>query len=247
MARGTLTTDTATHVRQLEDLGRGDVAFAGGKGANLGELIRAGLHVPAGFVVGAPAFARVAAEAGIADAIEERLAGLDVSDVGAVRSAADELRAMVRAAAVPGDLEDAIRQAYEGLSDDGPAAVAVRSSATAEDTASDVLRRDERDLPQRRGRPRRARGRAGLLGLALRRAHDRLPAHPGRPRVAMGIAVVVQRQIDARCSGVMFTVNPMTGSRERLVIEGSFGLGENVVSGQVSPDAGPSTRRPSRS
>ena len=87
-------------------------------------------------MVGAPAFTRVAAEAGIADAIEERLAELDVADVGAVRSAADELRVMVRGAAVPGDLEDAIRRAYEGLSDDGPAAVAVRSSATAEDTAS---------------------------------------------------------------------------------------------------------------
>ncbi len=236
MARGTLTTGTATHVRGLEDLGRGDVAFAGGKGANLGELIRAGLRVPAGFVVGAPAFARVAAEAGIADAIEERLAGLDVADVAAVRSAAEELRGMVRGAAVPGDLEDAIRRAYEGLFDDGPAAVAVRSSATAEDTASTSFAGMNETFLNVVGSPGVLEAVrdcwASLYGartIAYRRTQ-------GVPESLIGIAVVVQRQVDARSSGVMFTVDPVTGSRERLVIEGSFGLGENVVSGQVSPD-----------
>jgi pyruvate, water dikinase len=231
-----VTIEAATHVRGLTGLGRGDVAFAGGKGANLGELVRAGLRVPAGFVVGAPAFARVAAEAGIADAIDERLAGLDPSDAAAIRRAADELQAMVRAAPVPGDLEEAIRRAHERLVEDGPAAVAVRSSATAEDTASTSfagMNESFLNVVGARGVLEAVRACwASLYGartIAYRRAQ-------GVPESLMGIAVVVQRQVDARCSGVMFTVDPMTGSRDRIVIEASFGLGENLVSGQVSPD-----------
>ena len=91
-------------IRSFADLGREDVAFAGGKGANLGELTRGGFSVPAGFVVGAPAYDLFVTVGGLRDRIAERLAGVNVDDPEALRRAADEVRAMVAAEPVPGSV-----------------------------------------------------------------------------------------------------------------------------------------------
>ena len=120
-------------VKGFGSLSRADVEFAGGKGANLGELTAAGFPVPPGFVVGAPIYARFIDESGLRDRVAARLEGLDVNDSAALTSAARDARAMVDAQPVPEDIASAIVAAYESLvSDGGP--VAVRSSATAEDT-----------------------------------------------------------------------------------------------------------------
>ena len=117
--------------RFFADLDRRDVAFAGGKGANLGELTRGGFAVPAGFVLGAPAYERFVTEGGLRDRIAARLETVDVDDSEALRRAADEVRAMVAAEPVPPAVEEAVRSAYGEL---GADSVSVRSSATAEDT-----------------------------------------------------------------------------------------------------------------
>ena len=124
-------------VRGFAQLDRGQVDYAGGKGANLGELTAAGLPVPPGFVVGAPAYAAFCDSTGLRARITERLSSLDVDDTAALERAAVEVREMVEATAIPDWLATAIRDSYLTLVGEGTdAPVAVRSSATAEDTAS---------------------------------------------------------------------------------------------------------------
>jgi pyruvate,water dikinase len=224
-------------IRPFSELGRGDVAFAGGKGANLGELTRAGLPVPPGFVVGAPSYAAFVEGTRLRERIASRLEGLDVDDPAALEMAARELRALIEREEIPGEIANEIRRAYADLvgesTDD---AVAVRSSATAEDTeAASFAGMNETFL--------NVRGADDVLD-AVRRCWSSLfggrtifyRAKRGFGQADMDIAVIVQGQITPTRAGVMFTVDPATDASDRLVIESSFGLGEAVVSGRVSPD-----------
>jgi pyruvate,water dikinase len=227
----------ADATRDLGELGRADVAYAGGKGANLGELIAADFPVPPGFVVGAPAYAAFCDDGGLRERIERRLAGVDVEDTAALERAAAEARAELEAEPLPAWLAGAIREACERLAGDDPgAAVAVRSSATAEDTESASFAGMNETILNVRG--------AAATVEAVRRCWASLfgartvyyRSKRGFGQADMDIAVVVQRQVEAVRAGVMFTIDPASGSAERLVIEGAFGLGESVVSGSVSPD-----------
>ena len=232
------TPPTEEPVRFFAELSRADVLYGGGKGANLGELTAAGLPVPGGFVVGAPAYAAFCEANGLRRRIEERLDEVDVDDTEALAAAAAEVRTMVEAEPIPARVEQAIRAAYGELTDGdvADAAVAVRSSATAEDTeAASFAGMNETFL--------NVRGDDAVVD-AVRRCWSSLfgartvfyRAKRGFGQADMDIAVVVQRQVLATRAGVMFTIDPASGATDRLVIEGSFGLGEAVVSGSVSPD-----------
>jgi pyruvate, water dikinase len=217
-------------------LRRGDVDFAGGKGANLGELTAAGLPVPPGFVIGAPAYAAFCEESGLRARIAERLADLDVEDTAALARASRRVREEVEGEAIPDRLESHIRDAYADLAGGVDLPVAVRSSATAEDSESASFAGMNETLLNVHG--------AEALLDAVRACWSSLfgartiyyRAKRGFGQADMDIAVVVQRQIQSTRSGVMFTIDPASGDRDRLVIEGAFGLGEAVVSGSVSPD-----------
>ncbi len=191
----------------LQDVRRGDVPVVGGKAANLGELIHAGFTVPEGFVVTTAAF-----RAGVGDASS---------------------RSEIEALEISGELENRIRQAYSDLSE-GP--VAVRSSATAEDLPGAAFAgQQDTYLDVDGGDAVVAAVRDCWASLYSERAMD----YRGRLRmdptsVAMG--VVVQRMVPADAAGVMFTADPVTGARDRLVVNASRGPGEAVVSGQVTPD-----------
>ncbi len=224
-------------VRGFSSLSRADVDFAGGKGANLGELTAAGFPVPPGFVVGAPAYAAFCDPTGLRERIEERLSAVDVEDTAALDAAAEETRRMVESAPIPGWLAESIRDAYAKLAGhDESVAVAVRSSATAEDTESASFAGMNETFLNVTGSEdvvdavRRCW--ASLFG--ARTVYYR--AKRGFGQADMDIAVVVQRQIRSTRAGVMFTIDPASGATDRLVIEGAFGLGESVVSGSVSPD-----------
>ncbi len=231
-----MTVSTAL-LRRFEDLSRQDVDYAGGKGANLGEMTAAGLPVPPGFVVGASSYALFCDVGGLRDRIEERLSSVDVDDTAALDVATKEVRAMVEAEPVPDEVATEIRNAYlelAGKRDNPP--VAVRSSATAEDTeAASFAGMNETFL--------NVRGPDEVVE-AVRRCWSSLfgartvfyRAKKGFGQADMDIAVVVQIQILSTRAGVMFTIDPSSGERDHLVIEGSLGLGESVVSGQVSPD-----------
>jgi pyruvate,water dikinase len=233
-----MTTQTAiaSPVRFFTDLRRADVPYAGGKGANLGELTAAGVPVPPGFVVGAPTYAAFVDDSGLRERVAERLEHVDVDDTDALRAASDDVRAMVEAEPLPEWLSGAIVNAYRELADAADDPVAVRSSATAEDTESASFAGMNETYLNVRGEIEVVdavqRCWASLFG--ARTIFYR--AKQGLGQADMDIAVVVQSQILSTRSGVMFTVDPASGKTDQLVIEGSFGLGEAVVSGSVSPD-----------
>ena len=236
-ATSSTTRPAVAAIRRFADLRKADVDFAGGKGANLGELTRAGLPVPPGFVIGAAAYKAFCEAEGLRDRIATMLEGIDVDDIAVLGEMASEVRAMVVAEPLPDWLEREIRGAYEQLTEgDRDVAVAVRSSATAEDTESASFAGMNETFLNIRG--------VDAVVDAVRRCWASLfggrtvfyRSKRGFAQADMDIAVVVQRQIASTRSGVMFTIDPSTGRADRIVIEGSFGLGEAVVSGSVSPD-----------
>jgi pyruvate,water dikinase len=226
------------YIRWFDELQKTDVLVAGGKGANLGEMVHAGLPVPPGFVVTAAAYRTFIDEAGLAAAIQTELGALDVNDRGALEAAAEGIQARIREAPVPAAVRDALVAAYEELSRrEGVAAelVAVRSSATMEDTErasfagmnrSYLNVQDSEELVQR--------VRDVWASLYSPRAifYRKERGLAGEPE----IAVIVQKMVDSAKSGVAFSIDPATGDEQTLVIEAAYGLGEVVVAGQVEPD-----------
>jgi pyruvate,water dikinase len=222
-------------VAWFEELGRNDISSAGGKGANLGELARAGLPVPPGFVVTAPGYLQAMDEAGIRDQLRDGFADAcrQSDDPAALTLAAERLRAIVRSAAVPASVRDEVLAAYHQLGRDLP--VAVRSSATAEDTAGTSFAGMHETFANVVGDDavisRLVDCWASLYGerVISYRTSQGMTEEPA-------IAVVVQALVPSERAGVLFTADPSTNDRSRIVIEGAFGLGEVVVSGQVEPD-----------
>lgn len=225
----------ADFVAWFEQLGRADIAVAGGKGANLGELTRAGLPVPRGFVVTAQAFLGAMEHGGVREELRSEFADAcrRVDDRAALADASVRLSALVRKARVPANMRDAVVDAYRALGPD--AAVAVRSSATAEDTAGTSFAGMHETFANVVGAEavlaRLVDCWASLYGerVIAYRASRGLTEEPA-------IAVVVQALVRSDRAGVLFTADPSTGERGRIVIEGAFGLGEVVVGGQVEPD-----------
>jgi rifampicin phosphotransferase len=209
-------------VAPLRDFGRDDVASAGGKGANLGELVRAEVPVPDGFVITTAAYA--AAVQPLRLRIADRL-GPD-GDCASIR-------ADIEAVSMPSDLRAEITNAYTAL---GVGPVAVRSSATAEDLPGAAFAGQQDTYLN-------IIGEAELIN-AVQKCWASLwtdRAITYRTRIGIdsaevGIAVVVQHMINAEVAGVMFTADPVSGDRETIMLDASSGLGEAVVSGLVTPD-----------
>jgi pyruvate,water dikinase len=220
-------------VAWFEELSRADVPRVGGKGANLGELTRAGLPVPPGFVITAQAYLQAMDAAGVRSAMQTAAAEVDVDSPEALASAAARLQETVHSAGVPDLLRHVVLDAYHRLG--AETRVAVRSSATAEDSASTSFAGMNETFTNVSGDDelleRVVDCWASLFGprVVAYRATHRLAEEPA-------IAVVVQQMVDSDTSGVMFTADPATGDRSTMVIEASYGLGEVVVGGQVAPD-----------
>jgi pyruvate,water dikinase len=222
------------------ELGRADTSSAGGKGANLGELSNAGFPVPPGFVVTAAAFLDAVEQGGVRQELRDEFvaAVARVNDPEALRVAAERLQALVRKAGVPPATAAAIVAAYAqlGAPTAEPVPVAVRSSATAEDTAGTSFAGMHETFANVIGEgavlERIVDCWCSLYGerVIAYRASQRLTEEPA-------IAVVVQQLVPAERAGVMFSADPASGDRSKVVIEGAFGLGEVVVGGLVQPDS----------
>jgi pyruvate,water dikinase len=222
------------NVLWLEEIKKEDIPSVGGKGASLGEMTSIGLPVPKAFVVTAQAFRRFLIETGIEDSLFRKLERLDVDDNGALESVSRDVQDLVMSVGIPDQIREEITDAYTRMGANGTV-VAVRSSATAEDlpdasfagqqeTYLNILgEEDLLDAVQRCW--------ASLYG--ARAIYYR--AKQGFDDRSVNIAVVVQELIRSEKSGVMFTSHPVTGE-PLMIIEGSWGLGEAVVSGSVSPD-----------
>lgn len=226
-------------IRWFETLRQGDVLVGGGKGANLGELIAAGVPVPPGFVVTSAAFDAFLRQSGLREPILAHLRDLDVNDTTTLQQTARELQEQVLAAPIPEEVAEPTRRAYAELSRRAGQAeefVAVRSSATAEDRPHTSFAGMNETFLNVRGAENVLRAVrqcwASLYGARVifyRREQ-------GLTEEGMSIAVAIQRMVNSEKAGVLFTLNPATGDDSVLVIESSFGLGDAVVSGSVRPD-----------
>jgi pyruvate,water dikinase len=220
-------------VAWLQEIGKKDVERAGGKGANLGELVAAQLPVPPGFVITTDAYLSAMDAAGVRSALMELPAASDLSDPKVVTEVAEELRNLVATAAMPPNVRQAVLDAYHRLG--RTATVAVRSSATSEDAEGTSFAGMHRTFTNVRGDAELI---ARVLDCWVSLYEERVVAYRATRAIEEEpvLAVVVQEMVESERSGVMFTADPSTGDRTRIVIEGAFGLGEVVVSGQVEPD-----------
>lgn len=230
--------DDDAYVRSLSNITRNDIAIAGGKGANLGELTAAGLPVPPGFVVTVDAYRRFAELGQLTTEIARRVEALNVEDTTCLDEGSASIRDLIRRTPIPSDVRQAITDGYRRLAATTLTPlpfVAVRSSATAEDAASFSFAGMFQSFLNVRGEDAlvdavRDCWASGFTSRVIYyRARNRLDAE-------LLIAVVVQHMADAEKSGVMFTADPATRDGERIVIEAAWGLGEVVVGGQVTPD-----------
>ncbi len=228
-----MTTATAKPIVWFEEIGKEDIALVGGKGANLGELTRAGIPVPPGFVVTADTYFRFLEASGLKPRIAELLEHLDHRDSAALAATSETIKNLILNAPVPEDLRRQIESAYERL---GGGFVAVRSSATAEDLPEASFAGQQSTFLNIQG----AEGvvnavRACWASLFEARAiFYRAENHFEHMKV--GLAVPVQRMVQSHRSGVMFTCEPVTSDTTKITIEAVMGLGEAIVSGSVSPD-----------
>ena len=226
-------------IAPLTNLGIADLTVAGGKAANLGELLGAGLPVPAGFVVTTAAYdAFVAGATGLEETITSATTELDVADPAALAAAEATIAAAFDRSALDPEAAAAIAAAYEDLGDCGspPPAVAVRSSATAEDLPGASFAGQQETLLGVTG--------AAAVVAAVKQCWRSLwtgraiAYRQQQDSVADGVAmaVVVQRMVEPATAGVLFTVDPVTSDRSRMVIEAVPGRGEALVQGSRTPD-----------
>jgi pyruvate,water dikinase len=219
-------------IRWLDSLSAADLALAGGKGANLGELTRAGFDVPDGFVVTTSAYDGFVTSNNLDDTIAGVVAG--VIGAGSPEPAQTGVTELFASAPIPASVADSIREAYARLGDDVP--VAVRSSATAEDLAeASFAGQQDTYLNIVGAEALLAAVRDCWASLWTDRAIWYRATRAVDPR-GLSLAVVVQRLVLADAAGVMFTANPANGRTEETVITAAWGLGEAVVSGSVDTD-----------
>jgi len=230
----TLAVDSTKPVVWFREIGIHDRPVAGGKGASLGEMTGAGFPIPAGFVVSTAAFNQWLQELDKVYNIRSRITALDKDDLPAIQQCTAEIRAVLENEPLSAQLHDSIVGSYTELGTSHP--VAIRSSATSEDSS-------EASFAGLQDTYLWVLDEAGLINkirscwaslYSSESVSYRLRLHV--PEAQLAMAVVVQRMVNSRCSGVMFTRSPTTGDRSVVTIEGSWGLGSAVVSGEVTPD-----------
>lgn len=220
-------------IEPFSKLSKNDAPIAGGKGASLGEMTRAGIPVPPGFVILAGAFEHFLEKTALNVEIDSILHTVDQKEMHTVESASEKIQALILNAKMPEDIVTKVKEFYTELD---AQYVAVRSSATAEDGQDHAW--------------------AGQLDSFLNTTEATLLVNvqkcwaslftpraifyrfeKGLHTTKISVAVVVQKMVESECSGIAFSVHPVTEDRNQLIIEAGFGLGEAIVSGSVTPDS----------
>lgn len=222
-------------VAWLNEVSEVDFAAVGGKAARLGRLARIGMRVPTGFVVTTRAFREFLRAGGLVSEIGRVLSSIDYENLSSLNEASSEVRRLIEGAEMPPSIDRELEKYRRELASRGVRYVAVRSSSVAEDlpTAS-FAGLQETYLFAEVGRVVEYVRRCWASLYTPRALVYRREKGIGHGDVAM--AVVVQEMIDAEKSGVLFTAHPVTGSRDQVVIESVWGLGEGLVSGILTPD-----------
>ncbi len=221
------------YIKEFNRLNKADVSIAGGKGASLGEMTQSGIPVPPGFVILSNAFEKFIEITDINVEIDAILDKVDIKEMHTVENASEEIQALILNESAPKEIEKEINKSFKQLKCEF---VAVRSSATSEDSASAAW--------------------AGQLESFLNTTKENLLDNVRKcwaslftPRAIfyrfeqklnnskISVAVVVQKMVESEKSGIAFSVHPVTQDYNQLIIEAGFGLGEAIVSGQITPDS----------
>jgi pyruvate,water dikinase len=228
---------SSEHVSWFREVGLEDRPHVGGKGGSLGELTRAGIEVPPGFIVRTAAFEHFIEALERDEPVRAKVEALDAEDLGAISTCAAMLRRRVEGAPLPPQVLDEISRAHDVLcSGPAPAPVAVRSSATTED-ASDASFAGLQDTYLWVTDAARMLDCVRSCWASLYSVESISYRRQRQfPEAGVAMAVVVQTMVNARTAGVMFTRSPTSGDRSVITIEGAWGLGSAVVGGEVTPD-----------
>ncbi len=229
-------------LQDFKKIDRNDVPLAGGKGASLGEMTKAGISVPDGFVILSNAFENFLEETDLNVEIEAILDSVNHREIHTIESASEKIKALILQAEMPQDITTDIQKFFKNLNSKY---VAVRSSATAEDSASAAW--------------------AGQLESYLNTTEESLLENVKKcwaslftPRAIsyrfekdlhkqkISVAVVVQKMVESEKSGIVFSVHPVTQDQNQLIIEAGLGFGEAIVSGQITPDSYVVEKQPRR-
>ncbi len=226
-------------ILDFRKLNKSSLPLVGGKNASLGEMINAGIRVPPGFAVTTDSYSVFMEKAGINDTIFSLLADLDPDNINALNQTAEKVQEMIKTAAIPEDVQKMVGGGYDLLCEKcevDALPVAVRSSATAEDLPTASFAGQQDTYLWIKGSERVIESvRKCWASLYTPRAIS-YRVKNNFPHEKVLISVGVQKMVNSRAAGVMFTLNPTDGDISKVVIEGSWGLGETVVSGSVNPD-----------
>ncbi len=234
--------EESTLVKTFKNISKSDANIAGGKGASLGEMTQSGIPVPPGFVILAESFENFITATDLNVEIDSILHQVNHQDVATVENASEKIQALILDAAMPADIEQEIEKYFAELDTEY---VAVRSSATAEDGAENAwagqldsfLNTTEKDL---------------LINVKKCWASLFTPRaifyrfEKGLHDTKISVAVVVQKMVNSEISGIAFSVHPVTEDYNQLIIEAGYGLGEAIVSGQITPNSYVVEKKPQR-
>lgn len=220
-------------IRRFQNINKNDANLAGGKGASLGEMTQAGIPVPPGFVLLSTSFDQFLKETDLVQEIDSILEKVRHNEMHTVESASADIKALILSRQMPNDIESEIKKYFKELNAEF---VAVRSSATAEDgqdhswagQLESYLNVTEADVVEK--------VKHCWTSLFTPRAIF-YRFEKGLHSTKISVAVVIQKMIDSEVSGIAFSVHPVTEDANQLIIEAGYGLGEAIVSGQVTPDS----------
>ncbi|MGB5333558.1 MAG: phosphoenolpyruvate synthase [Woeseiaceae bacterium] len=230
------------YVIKLEELGMDDVEIVGGKNASLGEMISnlssLGVTVPGGFATTSAAYRDFLATGGLDQKITGILNSLDVDDIGALTGAGSSIRRWIMETPLPDRLMDVVRSSWDEMSGGKDIAVAVRSSATAEDLPDASFAGQQETFLNVRGLDNLVEAMHQVFASLFNDRAIAYRVHQGfdHSQVALSAGVQTMVRSDIGAAGVMFTLDTETGFREAVFITSSYGLGETVVQGAVNPD-----------
>jgi len=220
-------------IKSFSQLTKKSVGEAGGKGASLGEMTNAKIPVPPGFVVLASAFDRFLIETDLTQELESQLKKVNYQDINSVDGASAIIRALIMKAKMPQDLALGIVKEFKKLK---AKFVAVRSSATAEDSSSASWAGELETYLNTTEKSLLLNVKKCWSSLFTPRAifyrHEKKLL-----KTKVSVAVVIQTMVDSEISGIAFTVHPVTQDKNQLIIEAGYGLGEAIVSGSITPDS----------
>ncbi len=227
------------YIRWFNEIDKEDIPLVGGKGANLGELTIKGVDVPPGFCVTAPAYSDFIEKSDLQKEILAELSDLDVDDAVQLQERSAGIRALIIRKDIPADIEKEIVEAYEefnkkiGVTD---GQVAIRSSATAEDLP-DASFAGQQDTYLHISGIDEVKAHIKRCWASLWTARAIYYRHYQEfDHAEVALSVVVQKMVESKVAGVMFTANPINSNKDEIMINSSWGLGEAVVSGMVTPD-----------